>query len=138
MSKRPFLVTLLAFVVLTITAVHLVRFFLALSWWEFLSGLPGVSPLYLAVTGLTWALIGLPLAWGLWQGLPRVPKALRLLAPAYCGYDWLERLLLAGSSAEMTNWPFAAGLTIVLLVTVYWTFSRRSVKDYFGGLWDEP
>jgi hypothetical protein len=131
-SSRPFLVTLLVLVVLTITAIHLVRFFMALSWWGFLSGLPGVSPLYLAVTGLSWSVIGLPLAWGLWQGLPWVPKALRFLAPAYCLYHWLEQILLARSTGEMTNWPFAAGVTIIVLLTVFWMFSWQRVRGYFG------
>ena len=50
--KRPFSVTLLAGLVLSITIVHLVRFINALTWWSFLTTLPGKPPLYLALTGL--------------------------------------------------------------------------------------
>jgi fucose 4-O-acetylase-like acetyltransferase len=61
-SKRPFSVTLFALAVLSIAVIHLVRFIQAIQQWEFLASWPGVSPLYLAVTGIVWLGAGLPLA----------------------------------------------------------------------------
>ena len=138
-ARRPFLVTLLALLVLTITATHLVRFLLAVSWWDFLSSLPRVSPIYLALTGLIWTLVGLPLAWGLWTGFTRVPQAMQIFTLVYALYWWLEKLWIARSNREeATNWPFAAGLTAVLLVTVFWTFSRPRAKAFFGDMNEQP
>lgn len=129
---RPFLVTLVAILVLTITGIHLVRFIQTLSWWDFLSSLPRISPVYLALTGLIWTLAGLPIFFGLWLGRPGLPKATRLLAVAYALYVWLDRLLVANVEYEMVNWPFAAALTALLLFIVLWTFSRPPVKAFFG------
>jgi hypothetical protein len=135
---RPFLVTLVAILVLTITGIHLVRLIQTLSWWDFLSSLPRVSPVYLALTGLFWTLAGLPIAIGLWFGRPGVPKATRLLAPAYALYVWLDRLLVSDAGREMVNLPFTVGVTALFLFIVFWTFSRRHVKDYFGEMNEQP
>jgi hypothetical protein len=129
---RPFLVTLVAWMVLTITAIHLVRFVQTLSWWEFLSSLPRISPLYLASTGLIWTITGLILFIGLWQGRSWTPKTTRLLALAYALYEWLDRILASIAGREVTNWPFSAGVSALLLFLVFWTFSRRRVKAFFG------
>jgi hypothetical protein len=133
-GPRPFLVTLVALVVLTITTIYLIRFVQTLFWWDFLAGLPGVSPLYLVLTGLLWTLVGLPLTWGLWLGRPKMLKATRLFAPGFAAYLWLERLLVANADGEMSNWSFAAGLTLVVLGLVLWFLSMPAVKAYFGEL----
>lgn len=135
---RPFLVTLVAILVLTITGIHLVRLIQTLSWWDFLSNLPRVSPVYLALSGLLWTLAGFPIFIGLWLGWPGLPKATRLLALAYALYVWLDRLFMANRENIMVNWPFAAGMTTLLLLIVFWTFSRPPVKAYFGELNEQP
>ena len=134
---RPFLVTLVAILVLTITGIHLVRLIQTLSWWDFLSSLPHVSPIYLALTGLFWTLAGLPIVVGLWLGRPGLPRATRLLALAYALYVWLDRLLVANADREMENWPFAVGVTALFLFIVFWTFSRPQVKNYFGEMHEQ-
>lgn len=131
---RPFLVTLVALLVLTITGIHLVRLIQTLSWWDFLSSLPRISPVYLALTGLFWTLAGLPIVIGLWSGRPGTPKATRMLALAYALYVWLDRILVSDTGREMVNLPFSIAVTAVFLFIVFWTFSRRNVKDYFGEL----
>ena len=133
-GPRPFLVTLVALVVLTITTIYLIRFVQALSWWDFLASLPGVSPLYLVLTGLLWTLIGLPLTWGLWHGWPKMRSATRLFAVGFAIYVWLERLLAANTDGETSNWPFAAGMTLIVLGFVLWALSLPAVKVYFGEL----
>jgi hypothetical protein len=55
-----------------------------------------------------------------------------LLALAYALYVWLDRLLVANVEYEMVNWLFAAALTALLLIIVFWTFSRPPVKAFFG------
>jgi hypothetical protein len=135
---RPFLVTLVAFVVLSITGIHLIRLIQALSWWDFLSSLPRISPVYLALTGLLWTLVGLPIFVGLWLGRPGLPRATRVLALAYALYLWIDRLLVANIAETKVNLPFTAGATALLLLIVFWTFSRPSVKNYFGEMNEQP
>lgn len=135
-AKRPFLVTLLAGLVLIMASTNLVRFVEALSQWEFLSSLPRVSPAYLVISGLFWFLIGFPLAWGLWRGHPQAPKATRIVALAYTAYYWLDRALLANVGVGQFNLPFAAGLTILLLILIFWMLARTASKVYFGEVHD--
>ncbi len=134
--KRPFLVTLLTVLVLIMASTNLIRFVEALTQWNFLSSLPRVSPAYLALSGLIWFLIGLPLIWGLWRSHPEAPKAARIVALAYTVYYWLDRILLESVGGNHFNWPFTIGLTIVLLILIFWILSRTTSKDYFGEIHD--
>jgi hypothetical protein len=134
--RRPFFVTLLTVMVLIITSTNLVRFIEALSEWDFLSSLPRVSPAYLAASGLLWTLVGLPLMWGLWRGHPQAPKAARILALAYTLYYWLDRILVESAVGRPANWPFAVGLTIVLLIFIFWILSTSKPRSFFGEIDD--
>ena len=135
--ERPLLVTLLALVVLSITAIHLTRFINSLTAWEFLSSLTGVSPLYLALTGLVGVLVSLPLFLGLWRGHPKSPLATRILAVAYTIYEWLERSGLIGAGGLRPSWPFAAGVTLILLIFIFWVLSRPNAKAFFGEMHEQ-
>jgi hypothetical protein len=132
--KRPFLVTLLALVVLSITTIHLVRLVHTVALWDFLSSLPGISPGYLAATGLIGVLVGLPLFWGLWRGYSSAPTATRILAVLYVLYWWLDKLLPARSGDSLANWPFSVVMSAILLLLFTLTFFLPEVKAYFGAL----
>ncbi len=84
--KRPLSVTLLALFVLTIACVNLVRWIQALKQWSFLASLPGVSPFYIFITGLVWALAGLSIFTGLWLGLRWAPAGTRIVILLYSLY----------------------------------------------------
>ena len=131
-QKRPFIVTLLAVLVLSITIVNLLRLVNTIALWSFLSDFPGISPLYLAATGLVWTLIGVVLVWGLWTGNPRAPKAARILTIFYLSYKWLEWIVLTTSGNKLQNWPFLVVLTIVVILFTFWTLSRSDAKAFFG------
>jgi len=130
--KRPLIVTSLALAVLTISVLNLIRFIQTISLWKFLSDLPGLSPVYLAASGLIWALLGLPLSWGLWRGNVRAPVAARILCVAYFIYDWIERLIMARMGNKLENWPFFLAFTLLSLVVIFWGLSRGNVKAFFG------
>jgi hypothetical protein len=131
-AKRPLIVTSLAVAVLTISVLNLIRFFEAIRLWEFLSDLPGISPVYLAASGLIWALLGLPLSWGLWRGNARAPAATRILCVAYCSYEWVERFIMARMGSRLANWPFFLVFTLIILGVIFWGLSREKVKAFFG------
>jgi len=135
--KRPFSVTLLAGLVLSITIVHLVRFISALTLWNFLTVLPGKPPLYLVLTGLIGTLAGALVFWGLWTGKPRSPLATRLLIVVYLSLQWFEQILSVRAGNEFENWPFSVGMTLVVLIFVFWTLSHAGAKAYFGEM-NEP
>jgi hypothetical protein len=126
---------MLAVGVLTIAGIHLIRLLQAIQNWGFLAELPGVSPLYLALTGFFWATAGFPLGLALLLGLPGAPAATRLMAAVYTIYYWSNHLfaaLLSGSfQASGFAWGFAALLTVLSLGLVLWILSRPRVKAYF-------
>ena len=130
--KRPFSVTLLAVLVLSITIVHLVRFINTLTLWNFLTDLPSKSPLYLALTGLFGFVAGAVVFWGLWTGKPRAPLATGLLTVIYLSLQWLEQILVVRAGNEFENWPFMVGMTLIGLIFVFWTLFHPSSKAYFG------
>jgi hypothetical protein len=141
--RRPFSVSLLLLGVLIITGGSLVRLILSIRQREFLAGFSGVSPVYMAASGLVWTLVFLPLSWGLFFNCMWAPRFTRLAVAAYVGATWLERsvlllrqALISGSAfslpASASNLVFQLVGSIVLLFFVYWSLSRKNVKAYFG------
>ena len=137
--KRPFNVTLFALGVLTITVLNLLRLVMVLVQWKFLSGLPGLSPLYLALSGLIWTLAGLPLFWGIWSGRSWAPGLAQALVMTYALYYWIDWVFVAertpgstNSAGFPTNWPFLASITFVIFAYTAWLFRRRKTRAFFG------
>ena len=140
--KRPASVTLLTLGVLIITGLNLTRFLLSLRYWSFLTSQPGISPLYLAISGLVWTIAGALLVWGLWQAKVWAPRLMQAVALTYALYYWLDLLFLRDhplrgatpviSVVLPTNWQFSAGVTIVCLAFMVWTLGRHNVKIFFS------
>lgn len=128
-KKRPFLVTLLALLVLFISCINLIRLIEAIRTWDFLVSLPGVSPLYIALTGLIWTLVGFPLAWGIWRGYPKAPLATQILVPVYALYYWFDRIIIAQTINASSNLLFAIIITVVVILLTFWTLHIS--KEYF-------
>jgi hypothetical protein len=140
-ASRPASVTILALGVLIITIINLTRLVLSILNWDFLVSWPGVSPLYMILTGLIWTVIGSLLLWGLWKARKWAPRLMQAVALTYALYYWLDHVFLRDhpvSSAEgaqrvllPVNWQFAAGATIICLAFTAWTLNRPKVKAYF-------
>lgn len=139
---RPAGVTLLALGVLSIAGLNLVRFILTITRWHFLNNLPGLSPLYLALSGLIWSLVGIPLFWSLWRGLGWAPRLLETVMLTYAAYYWLDRIFLeehmvSGTQGTLEaflplNWPFTITITALIMLITVWILSRQRTKDFFG------
>lgn len=136
--KRPFSVTLLALAVLTFAGFHLVRLVQALSKWDFLTEWLPFSPAYLALTGLVWILILVPLSAGLWFGWRWAPRLMGLAASAYIAYFWLDRLIRTGylstnaGSFQLFPVRFWIVLTVGVGLILAWIFTRPATKQFFG------
>ncbi len=141
-NKRPWSVTLLMAIVLIITAINLIRLVLSVRYWNFLSTRSGISPIYLAATGLVWSIAGIFLVWGLWKAKTWAPRLMQAVTLTYALYYWLDHIFLmdhgmSGGTGVVSmtlplNWRFLAGVTALLLVFIAWTLSRAKVKAYFG------
>jgi len=133
--KRPFSVTLLAWVVLIMASLGWLRLAEVVRGWEFLLSLNPAPPLfYLAISGLFWGLLGICQVWGLVLGRTWAPRLAQIAAPGYAVYYWLDRLLVADPSAMAHRWPFALGLTLVLLAFTFWVLSRPKSRRFFASV----
>ncbi len=133
--RRPFSVTLVILGVLTIAGINLIRLVQTIQSWSFLAQLQGVSPFYMAASGLFWSLLSLLLVVLLWRGMRLTYSLLPPAAVLYLLYDWLDSSLVGGRldlASNSSTWPFKAGLSLFVLVFLFWTFSRLTVRTYFG------
>ncbi len=119
MSVRPFRVTLLLWLVLTVTAWNAIRAWTALSWrstlLEFNSS-PGA--LFLGISGLFWFILGITLLYGI---LGRKGWARALLLCSIIGYlvfYWMERLIWED---PRLNWPLALIAQLLLVMFIIFT-----------------
>jgi hypothetical protein len=132
--KRPRSVTFLALGVLTLAALFWSRVIQSIRLWDYLSDLPAaVHPAYLLVTGLVFGAAALPLVWGLWLGRHWASRSVHIFMGTLVLYYWLDRLLLGVSETARSNWPFALGLTIVLISWIGWLFTRPAIRKFFEG-----
>ncbi len=124
---RPFGVTLLALIVLSLSALNLVRVGAAIAQWEALAEFaPRPGPLYILLTGLAWAAVGVPLWVSLWLDRPISYRAVLPASFVYSAYYWLDRLLFQERPAQ-SNWPFALGVTVIVLsLAAFVTFHPRT------------
>jgi len=127
--KRPFGVTLLLWLVLSLSAWGVVRLLAALRWWDVLNEFGArLSPLYLSITGAGWAVVGTVLLWGLFAGKPwtrpAIPASILLWSLGY----WIERIFFESPRA---NLAFALIASILLFgVTLIGALNRKT-KEFF-------
>lgn len=125
LRKRPFGVTLLLWLVLSLSAWGVVRLLAALRWWDVLNEFgASLGPLYLFITGAGWALVGGILLWGLFSGKPwarlAIPASILLWLVGY----WIERMFF---EAPRANLAFAFIASVLLsIVTLVSTFNRKT------------
>jgi hypothetical protein len=129
---RPLGVTILALVVLYVSATNLLRLVQSITLWDYLTGLLSFSPAYLALSGLVWGVAFLWLAWGLWRGLSYAPRLAIWVFLFYSIYYWVDRLLLPGPTTRNTNWVFSLIIHISMLLYIAWLLTRRKSRRYFG------
>jgi hypothetical protein len=129
LGKRPFGVTLLLWLVLTLSAWGAVRLFAALRWWDVLNEFGArLSPLYLSITGAGWTVVGGVLLWSLFSGKPWIRWAIPVSILLWLIGYWTERIFFESSRA---NAYFALIASILLLtVTLVSTLNRRTRKFF--------
>jgi hypothetical protein len=127
--KRPFGVTLLLWLVLSLTAWGAVQLFAALRWWDVLNEFGArLSPLYLSITGAGWVVAGAALLWGLFSGKPwtrwAIPVSIFLRLMEY----WIERTFF---ESPRENLLFALMASILLLTITFVSAMNRKTRKFF-------
>jgi hypothetical protein len=129
LRKRPFGVTLLLWMVLSLLAWGAVRFSAALRWWDVLVEFrSSLSPLYLSITGAGWGVVGCVLLVSLFVGKKWTPRAILTSIVVWLIEYWIERVFYQSSRA---NVPFAAvGSILVVCITLISTL-HKSTLNFF-------
>ena len=127
-SQRPFSVTLLLWMVLSLSAWGAIRSFAALRWWDVLYEFhASLSPLYLLMTGIFWGIAGVVLLWSLWSGIAWSRMAILASIFLWLAQYWIERLFFQSPRA---NLPFAVVLSVLLLAVTFTITSNRYTKNF--------
>jgi hypothetical protein len=128
-KRRPFGVTLLLWLVLSLSVWGAIRFFAALRWWDVLNEFGArLSPLYLSITGAGWVVVGGLLLWGLFSGKQwtrlAIPASIFLWVVEY----WIERISFESPRANLS---FALTASFLLLtVTLVSAFNRKTRRFF--------
>ena len=129
LRKRPFGVTLLLWLVLSLTAWGAVRLLATLRWWGVLNEFEArLSPLYLSITGAGWIVAGVILLWGLFSAKLWVSRAILIAISLWLVQYWVERLFFESSRA---NLPFALIASLLLLAVTFMIACNRRTKEFF-------
>jgi hypothetical protein len=130
LRKRPFGVTMLLWMVLSLLAWGTVRFFAALRGWDVLVEFRStVSPWYLSITGAGWAVAGGVLLWSLFVGKKWTRLAILTSISVWLIEYWLERVFFQQARANLL---FAVVSSIVIVCIALITTLHRSTLNFFN------
>ena len=129
LRKRPFGVTLLLWLVLSLSVWGAVRLIAALRWWNVLNEFEArLSPLYLSTTGVGWMAVGAVLLWGLFSGKLWTYRAIPASIFLWIFQYWIERLFFESPRANLF---FALIVSILLFVMTLISAFNRKTKEFF-------
>ncbi len=129
LRKRPFGVTLLLWLVLSLTVWGAVRLLATLRWWDVLNEFDArLSPLYLSITGTGWIVAGGVLLWGLFSAKLWASRATLIAISLWLVQYWVERLFFEASRA---NLPFALIASFLLFAVTWMIAFNRRTKEFF-------
>lgn len=128
--KRPFGVTLLIWMVLSLSAWGATRCLAALRSWDVLREFgSSLSPLYLVATGAGWGVAGGVLLFGILKrrtwARPAIVASLLVWLPEY----WVERIFF---ETPRMNLPFALTGSVAVVIIVWVLAILPGVKSFFA------
>lgn len=127
-QKRPFGVTLLLWLVLSLSAWGAVRLLAALRWWNVLNEFEArLSPLYLSITGTGWMVAGAVLLWGLFRGTWWISRAIPSSILLWIVQYWIERIFFESTRANLL---FALIATVMLFIVTLISAFNRKTKEF--------
>ena len=127
--KRPFGVTLLLWLVLSLTAWGAVQLFAALRFRDMLNEFGArLSSSYLSVTGAGWVVVGAVLLWGLFRGKLWAPWSVFIVISLRLAEYWIERIFF---EAPRENLLFALIASVLLLMVTFISAVNRKTRKFF-------
>jgi hypothetical protein len=127
--KRPFGVTLLLWMVLSLSAWGAVRFAASLRGWDVLSEFESrLRPVYLSISGAGWAVAGGVLIWGILSRRKWTFPAIPIFFIGWLSIYWMERIFF---QSARPNLPFSVILSLIFLAVTLICALHRSTKKFF-------
>jgi hypothetical protein len=124
---RPISISILVLIILWLAIWNGLRLGEAIFYWNIYKAY-NTYPLYISISGGIWFIIGLFLAWSLWQGRRWGRVAVICASAGYVAWYWFDRLVLQEPHA---NWPFVLVANIIILFLISSIlFSRRTRRYY--------
>ncbi len=128
-KKRPFGVTLLLWLVLSLSAWGALRLVAAQRFGPALSEFGArLSRLYFSITGAGWIAVGGLLLWGLFSGKRWIRWAFPAVSFLWVAGYWIERLFF---ESPRENSLFALIASILLLVVTLISALNRKTRQFF-------
>ncbi|MBI5945287.1 MAG: hypothetical protein HY864_13025 [Chloroflexi bacterium] len=128
MKKLPARVTLLLWLVLSLTAWNALSAWTSFAWRNALNEfLSQPSAAITTVSGAIWAVIGMLLAWGIWQRKAWAGKLLLGASAGYTVWYWSGRFIW---QSPHPNWLFAVIVNLVLLGFILFIKKSLSREAY--------
>ena len=128
-QKRPFSVTLLLWLVLSLSAWGAVRLFAAFRWWSVLREFGArLSPLFLSITGAGWIVVGVVLLWSLFSGKSWARLAIPISIFLWVMEYWVERMFFESPRA---NFSFALIASFFLFIVTSISAFNQKTKRFF-------
>jgi hypothetical protein len=127
-TRRPIGVYFLSLFILCLSLWNGLRLIQAIHFWPILNeykAYPG--PLYVAISGGLWLLVGLFLLWGFWRGRRWAWFSTLGSVVIYTAWYWSDRLIL---QEPHPNWPFAL-LSTVISILFFGILFRRKTLSFF-------
>jgi uncharacterized membrane protein len=116
MNKLPFRVTLLYWLVLTLSAWNGLRLWTALAWHSVLDEFyTRPTSIITAVSGAVWMVSGIVLTWSIWRKKAWAAKMLLGVAAGYTIWYWSEQFIW---QTPHPNWLFAVIVNLALLAFI--------------------
>lgn len=129
LRRRPFSVTLLLWLVLSLSAWGAVRLFATFRWWSVLNEFETrLSPLYLSITGAGWIVVGGLLLWSLFNGKSWARLAISISIFLWVAEYWVERTFF---EAPRANFFFVLIASILLCVVTFFSAFNQKAKRFF-------
>jgi hypothetical protein len=126
--RRPLGVTLLLWLVLSLTVWGAVRLIAALRFWNLLNEFESrLSSWYLFLTGAGWVALGAVLLWGLFSGRLWTARAILVSIALWIVQYWIERIFF---QAPRANISFAIFVTLLLFIVTLVSAFNRKTKEF--------
>jgi len=121
MNRLPIRVTLLLWLVLTLSAWNGLRLWTALIWHNALDEFSAEPAFTIIISSAIWMVTGIILIWGLWQEKAWAVKLLLGASAGYTVWYWSERLIW---QTPHPNWLFAVIVNLGLLAFILFTTKK--------------